>query len=222
MRGIRPPALFELRAQESNCKGWRNAVDSHHTSFSGSPLFSKQVRLARPVDIPNWSAWGDLHSQGCSILSRTGLLFPINHTPVGDPGLAPGRLGDFKSPGSAVPAEASRREMVGMKRLAPPRLPDSESGPSAIRVKPHARKLVHPAGLPPANSPFEAEDDHNFTTDAEMACRAEARTREFEDSRSKPTLGPRSAVLRRHDRSRFSNTAQNVEPVQSCRMRRKL
>ena len=29
-------------------------------------------------------------------------------------------------------------------------------------------KLVHPAGLPPANSPFEAEDDNNFTTDAEM------------------------------------------------------
>ena len=139
------------------------------------------------MDIPDWSAWGDLHSQGCSILSRTGLLFPVNHTPVGDPGVdfpslarwipqtdlfaianckAPGRLGDFRSPGSAVPAEASRREMVGMKGLAPPRLPDSESGPSAIRVLPHARKLVHPAGLPPANSPFEAEDDNNFTTDA--------------------------------------------------------
>jgi len=57
--------------------------------------------------------------------------------------------------------------MVGMKGLAPPRLPDSESGPSAIRVKPHARELVHPAGLPPANSPFEAEDDNNFT-DAKM------------------------------------------------------
>ena len=99
------------------CKGCRNAVDSHHTPLSGSPLFSKQVRPARPVDIPNWSAWGDLHSQGCSILSRTGLLFPINHTPVGDPGLAPGKLGDFKSPGSAIPAEASRREMVGMKGL---------------------------------------------------------------------------------------------------------
>ena len=135
------------------------------------------------MDIPSWSAWGDLHSQGCSILSRTGLLFPANHTPVGDPGVdfpslarwmpqierfaiancnAPGRLGDFKSPGSALPAEASRREMVGMKGLAPPRLPDSESGPSAIRVEPHARNLVHPAGLPPANSPFEAEDDNKF------------------------------------------------------------
>ena len=134
-------------------------------------LVSTEARHACPVDIPNWSAWGDLHSQGCSVLKRTGLLFPVNHTPVGNPGLAPGRRGDFKSPGSAVPAEASRREMVGMKGLAPPRLPDSESGPSAIRVKPHARKLVHPAGLPPANSPFEAEDDNTFTTDAEMVGR---------------------------------------------------
>src|SRR4029077_814603 len=82
-----------------------------------------------------------------SILSRTGLLFPVNHTLVGDPGLAPGRLGDFKSPGSAIPAEASRREMVGMKGLAPPRLPDSESGPSAVRVEPHARELALPAGI---------------------------------------------------------------------------
>ena len=55
-------------------------------------------------------------------MSRIGLLFPINHTPLGDPGLAPGRLGDFKSPGSAVPAEASRREMVGMKGMDFPSL----------------------------------------------------------------------------------------------------
>ena len=113
---------------------WRNAVDLRHILQKKDTLVSTEARLARPVDIPNWSAWGDLHSQGCSILNRTGLLFPINHTPVGDPGLAPGRLGDFKSPGSALPAEASRREMVGMKGIAPPRLPDSESGPSAIRV----------------------------------------------------------------------------------------
>ena len=33
------------------------------------------------------------------------------------------------------------------------------------------RELVHPAGLPPTNSPFEAEDDNNFTTDAEMVGR---------------------------------------------------
>jgi hypothetical protein len=29
-------------------------------------------------------------------------------------------------------------------------------------------KMVHPAGLSPANSPFEAEHDRNFTTDAKM------------------------------------------------------
>ena len=66
---------------------------------------------------------------------------------VGDPGLAPGRLGDFKSPGSALPAEASRREMVGMKGLAPPRLPDSESGPSAVRVEPHAHEIGAPGRI---------------------------------------------------------------------------
>ena len=109
-------------------------MDLHHILHKKDALVSTEARSAGPVDIPNWSAWGELHSQGCSILSRIGLLFPMNHTPVGDPGLAPGRLGDFKSPGSAVPAEASRREMVGMKGIAPPRLPDSESGPSAIRV----------------------------------------------------------------------------------------
>jgi hypothetical protein len=130
-------------------------VDLRHTPVSRGALFSKQARFACPVDIPEWSAWGDLHSQGCSGLSRTGLLFPVNHTPVGDPGLAPGRLGDFKSPGSAVPAQASRRELVGMEGLAPPRLPDSESGPSAIRVKPHAPKLALPAGLPPASVRLE-------------------------------------------------------------------
>ena len=117
MRGIRPPALFELRAHE-----WRNAVDSHHLpegTHSLAPRPGSLDRLTFQIGPPSrstesggWSAWGDLHSQGCSILSRTGLLFPINHTPVGDPGLAPGRLGDLKSPGSAIPAEASRREMA--------------------------------------------------------------------------------------------------------------
>ena len=113
--------------------------------------------------MPKWSAWGDLHSQGCSILNRTGMLFPVNHTPVGNPGLAPGRLGDFKSPGSAFPAEASRREMVGMKGLAPARLPESESGPSAIRVEQHARELALPAGLSPATTTFEASHSDNLS-----------------------------------------------------------
>ena len=137
MRVIKPPALFELHARKmAECRGLAPLARRH-------ALVSTEARLARPVDIPKWSAWGDLHSQGYSILSRIGLLFPVNHTPVGDPGLAPGRLGDFKSPGSAVPAEASRREMVGMKGIAPPRLPDSESEPSAIRVEPHAHENWH-------------------------------------------------------------------------------
>jgi hypothetical protein len=46
-------------------------------------------------------------------------------------------------------------------RLQPPR---SERGASASWA--NAAKLVHPAGLSPADSPFEAECDCNFTTDA--------------------------------------------------------
>jgi len=55
-------------------------VDLHHLP-EDTHSFSTESLHARPVDIPNWSAWGDLHSQGCSGLSRTGLLFPVNHTP---------------------------------------------------------------------------------------------------------------------------------------------
>ena len=51
--------LFELRAREM--AKWRNAVDSHHTPVSRSALFSKQARFARPVDIPKWCPWQDLH-----------------------------------------------------------------------------------------------------------------------------------------------------------------
>src|ERR1039457_4944781 len=121
MRGISSPALFELRAQKmAECRGLAPLARRH-------ALVSTEARFACPVGIPKWSAWGDLHSQGCSGLSRTGLLFPVNHTPVGAPG------------------------------LAPPRLPDSESGPSAIRVKPHAQlEMVLPAGISLATWRFEA------------------------------------------------------------------
>ena len=112
---------------------WRNAVDLHHLPEGTHSLAPSPGPLVR-LTFQNWSAWGDLHSQGCSGLSRAGLLFPVNHTPVGAPGFAPGRLSDLKSLGSAVPSEARRREMVGMKGIALPRLPDSESGPSAVRV----------------------------------------------------------------------------------------
>ena len=80
-------------------KKWRNAVDLRHLPEGTHSLAHRPGSLVR-LAFQKWSAWGDLHSQGRSGLSRTGLLFPANHTPVGDPGLAPGRLGDFKLPGS--------------------------------------------------------------------------------------------------------------------------
>ena len=86
-------------------------------------------------------------------------------------------------------------KVVGAGRLALPRLFDSESNRSAIPCEPHAvelqnadcklkgggsglrnlhskicnlqLKMAHPAGLSPADSPFEAEHDSSFTTDAE-------------------------------------------------------
>src|ERR1051325_4380108 len=113
MRGIKPLALFELRA-------WRNVVDLHHLP-KGTHSLAPRAGSLDPWTFQNWSGRGDLHSQGCSILSRTGLLFPVNHAPFGDPGLAPGKLGDFKSPGSAVPAKASRREIGGHEGTCTPK-----------------------------------------------------------------------------------------------------
>ena len=48
-RGCVLTPLFELARKWPLAKAG-NAVDSHHTHLSGSPVFSKQVRLARPVD----------------------------------------------------------------------------------------------------------------------------------------------------------------------------
>ena len=85
-------------------------MDLRHLPEGTHSLAPRPGSLAR-LAFHKWSAWGDLHSQGCSGLSRTGLLFPVNHTPVGAPGLAPGRLSDLKSPGSSVPTKASRRDI---------------------------------------------------------------------------------------------------------------
>src|SRR5438093_13144409 len=49
---------------------------------------------------------------------------------------------------------------------------------------PTISQLVHPAGLPPANSPFEAEDDNNFTTDAKNCLPS----RSYDGRFSPPTL----------------------------------
>ena len=63
MRGINPPVLFELHAEMvAVCKD-RNAVDLCHILHEKDALVSTEARLARPVDIPKWSTWQDLHLQ---------------------------------------------------------------------------------------------------------------------------------------------------------------
>ena len=47
MRGIRPPALFELRALGAACKGWRNAVDLHHLPEGTHSLAPRPGPLVR-------------------------------------------------------------------------------------------------------------------------------------------------------------------------------
>lgn len=51
-------------------------------------------------------------------------------------GIAPPRLTDFKSGGSAI-LRKPRREMVPVKGIAPPRLLDFESSGSSLLRKPH-------------------------------------------------------------------------------------
>jgi len=94
---------FHARFILSNCVP-TPVSDSFHY-----PVLFPFLETDEPLASGIWSARGDLHSQGCSLLRRTGLLFPVNHAPL---------------------------------------------------------KLAHPAGLSPANSPFEAEHDCNFITDA--------------------------------------------------------
>src|SRR5437764_6267746 len=57
MRGIKPPALFELRAHE-----WRNAVDLHHLPEGTHCLANRPGSLAR-LAFQKWSTWEDLHLQ---------------------------------------------------------------------------------------------------------------------------------------------------------------
>ena len=81
MRGIRPPALFELRAQ------WRNAVDLRHLpegTHSLAPRPGSLVRLA----FHKWSEWQDLHLQpfrlerNASSLGHTWLVPTVGLAPT--------------------------------------------------------------------------------------------------------------------------------------------
>src|SRR5882672_3583403 len=60
---LRSPSPLSTLNQQPLTNEWRNAVDLRHTPVSRSALVSTEARLARPVDIPNWSAWQDLHLQ---------------------------------------------------------------------------------------------------------------------------------------------------------------
>src|ERR1035438_8901459 len=71
MRSIKPPALFELRAQE-----WRNAVDSHHLpegTHSLAPRPGSLVRLTFQI-----GPRGRTCTCNLSVLSGTSLLIGLH------------------------------------------------------------------------------------------------------------------------------------------------
>src|SRR6266705_4483937 len=77
MRGIKPPALFELRAHE-----WRNAVDLHHLPEGTHCLAN------RPGSLDRWTFQigprGRPRTCNLSVLSGTSLLIGLHA--VGSPG----------------------------------------------------------------------------------------------------------------------------------------
>src|SRR6185436_13111605 len=157
MRGIRPPALFELRAHE-----WRNAVDLHHLPEGTHSL------APRPGSLVRWTFQIGPRGRICTC-TLEGLSFvPLRWATRG------GAHGRIRTDTGRVLSALSLRWTTWAKwcrvrefHPQPLRSERSASGSWANA----ALKLVHPAGLSPANSPFEAEDDHNFTTDAQMVGR---------------------------------------------------
>jgi hypothetical protein len=72
--------------------------------------------LARPVGISNWSAWGQLHPQGCQILSLDPLLFGFNYMPVNWYSRQESHLQPPRSKRSALVLEL--REQKGRRKIA--------------------------------------------------------------------------------------------------------
>src|SRR6266487_5046969 len=60
MRGIRPPALFELRAQSRPPAKARNAVDLHHLPEGTHSLAPRPGPLVR-LTFQKWCPWPDSH-----------------------------------------------------------------------------------------------------------------------------------------------------------------
>ena len=154
MRGIKPPALFELRALE-----WRNAVDLHHLPEGTHCLAN------RPGALDRWTFQIGPRGRTCTCnlsgLSGTPLHWATRGwCPRSDSHRHSAR---FKG---AVSSLDYVGEMVPREGFPPPNLSGLSGASLVVGLTRH--ELVHPAGLPPANSPFEAEDDNGFTTDAKM------------------------------------------------------
>src|SRR5438105_15471221 len=108
-------------------------------------LVSTEARLARPVDIPNWSAWQDLHLQPFRLERNASALGYTRWCP---------RL-DLHRHFARLKRAVSALDYVGEKKWY--RVKDSHPQPSrserdAFTVGLTRRKMAHPAGLPPANS----------------------------------------------------------------------
>jgi hypothetical protein len=89
---------------------------------------------------------------------------------VGAGRLALPRLPDSESGGSTIPHEphAGFLNANCRSQIADSHMSASGGDNLQFEICNLQLKVAHPAGLSPANSPFEAEHDCNFTTDAEM------------------------------------------------------
>ena len=90
----------------------------------------------------------------------------LHHLPEGTHSLAP-RPGTPVRLTFQIGLPSRRREYECERDIGPLSL-DRTTARSLRPSLRSERRLVHPAGLSPADSPFEAEDDNNFTTDAEI------------------------------------------------------
>ena len=91
--------------------------------------------------------------------------------------------------------------------LSTPNLSGLSGAPLVVGLTRH--ELVHPAGLPPANSPFEAEDDYNFTTDAKWLAEPKLGERRWS---SPPTLH-RGSLRRPRDGRRKLESRAGIAPA---------
>src|SRR5271157_1133746 len=125
MRGIRPPALFELRALVAACKGAECRGTGFPSPASRVPNKRRSLRELHCITLP----------------------FPGAHCLANRPGALLRLTFQIALPGRSLKRSGERR-LVGVGRLALPRLFDLESNRSAFPGEPHA-------GLPSRSSASE-------------------------------------------------------------------